>query len=69
MGAVAFKIAGLKSSFAHGLSLFRKDDSKGRDLLWPVFKQLRAGSMSGSAAVFAGVRELFSSPGHQNPTP
>jgi hypothetical protein len=38
VGAVTFYIAGLKSSFAHGLSLFSKDDSNGRDLFWPVFK-------------------------------
>jgi len=38
VGTVAFKIAGLKSSFAHGLSLFSKDDSKGRDPFWPVLK-------------------------------
>ena len=37
VGAVTFYVAGLKSSFAHGFSLFSKDDSKGRDLFWPVF--------------------------------
>jgi hypothetical protein len=38
VGAVSFNIAGLKSSFAHGLFLFRKDDSKGRNLSWPLLQ-------------------------------